>query len=109
MKKTKTITIEQLAREHGEPSADVKAILANYRSNVEFKFRKGLVIDVLKTHGEDAAYAVADYVGLECISVQVGFGSCIISHNPSHRGFTATWEAHDHSCRHDARAGTAAC
>jgi len=49
MKKAKMITVEQLARDHGEPSQVVKAILANYRSNVKFKFRKGLVIDVLKT------------------------------------------------------------
>jgi hypothetical protein len=68
-KKSKMVTIENLTREHGDPSPVVKAILANYRSNVEFKHRKALVIDVFKTQGEDAAYAVAVYVGLERGSV----------------------------------------
>jgi hypothetical protein len=69
MKKAKMVTIEQLTHHHGEPPPDVKAIFTNYRSNVEFEFRKGLVIDVLKTHHEDAAYAVADYLDIKRSSV----------------------------------------
>jgi hypothetical protein len=69
MKESKKVTIEQLTREHGEPPPTVQAILANYRSNVEFKFPKGWVIEVLKSHGEEAAYAVGEYAGLKRNSV----------------------------------------
>jgi hypothetical protein len=40
MKKMKKVSIEQLIREHGEPSPAVKAILANYRSNVSSNTEK---------------------------------------------------------------------